>query len=831
MADSFDGIPVLSKTEYESALLADSNIPVLSKDEYEAALAASRPPPAFALGNQRAQAIGQGVGFGFFDEIEAGAKSAQDWFRSQFTGEAVPSYEQNLEQLRAQQEAYRQESPLEAMALETAAGVGTAFLPGLGAIGLPQKATKALGAVPWIGGKALQAAGVGAAQAGLAGFGEGEGGLVERLQLAAPAAATGATLGGAVGALTSLFKSPKTSAGEKLVEVAGKKIADLPVEKAGDPFYKLQTLAEVTQDPRLAMMQQDVASALPANSPLQSQYLANFDQRRALQKEFIEDLTGLAPMKEEQGGNVLRNILQRQQKILGDSVDEAYRRVDKFAAKQISKEPLFRWMAHVRSVAQANLPPKLENELFSEIISPSYPKTGSVGKDGKFATTGYLKTLQQKANAVYADADRAGDNTTKMYALQLKNKIDDMIGGSSKESQRALKEARRLARIEFKTFTDPKETQVGKVLKTRGGDYVLPSEKVPGVAWDGSPTATRKLLAAVGPEPADIQRAKSVIRDRILRESLDVDNQISGAKLKKLLNKYRDGLSTDYRGRKLFSKKELNNLQILSNEIDMLNPQSMKSIQRLANLSSRGQSPTAGRLLRFAATAGHSIRGVHYAVSLIQALGGAAKEGRERAVNEVLMRAFLNKEFAKQLTNKITEGSLDAITKAILRGAAAPVGALEAAGGTTKSMEKKTEPLELPTEEPALESPEPVSFGGFDLNKTLDAIRQVESGGGKFLKSSAGALGPYQFMPATAKAYGLDDPMDEEASREAARRLLQDELQALGDPLLAFAAYNAGRPAVLRAIEKAGTKNWVQVKNHLPAETRDYVPKVLRLIA
>ena len=109
----------------------------------------------------------------------------------------------------------------------------------------------------------------------------------------------------------------------------------------------------------------------------------------------------------------------------------------------------------------------------------------------------------------------------------------------------------------------------------------------------------------------------------------------------------------------------------------------------------------------------------------------------------------------------------------------------------------------------------------------LDAVREVESGGGKFLKSPAGAEGPYQFMPATAKAYGLKDPYDEVDSRRAARELLEDEFEALGSIELALAAYNAGRPKVSSAIVKAFSRRWADVLPYLPEETRKYVPKVL----
>lgn len=117
----------------------------------------------------------------------------------------------------------------------------------------------------------------------------------------------------------------------------------------------------------------------------------------------------------------------------------------------------------------------------------------------------------------------------------------------------------------------------------------------------------------------------------------------------------------------------------------------------------------------------------------------------------------------------------------------------------------------------------------------LDAIRWVESRDGKYTKSPAGALGDYQFMPKTAKAYGVNlydnDPTDD---REGARKLLIDEHGALGEMALAIAAYNAGRPAITRAqakAEKAGMgSDFVSILPFLSEETQNYVPLVYEAI-
>ncbi|MEP6913836.1 MAG: transglycosylase SLT domain-containing protein, partial [bacterium] len=63
--------------------------------------------------------------------------------------------------------------------------------------------------------------------------------------------------------------------------------------------------------------------------------------------------------------------------------------------------------------------------------------------------------------------------------------------------------------------------------------------------------------------------------------------------------------------------------------------------------------------------------------------------------------------------------------------------------------------------------------------------------------SPRGALGPMQFMPDTARRYGLQDPHDPRAALDAAAHYLRDLLVRFNGRLdLALAAYNAGEGTV-----------------------------------
>lgn len=115
----------------------------------------------------------------------------------------------------------------------------------------------------------------------------------------------------------------------------------------------------------------------------------------------------------------------------------------------------------------------------------------------------------------------------------------------------------------------------------------------------------------------------------------------------------------------------------------------------------------------------------------------------------------------------------------------------------------------------------------------LAAVVLIESGGQFAALSSKGARGIWQFMPDTARRYGLtvstvnDERLDVQKSTRAAARYLRDLYRRFGDWPLALAAYNAGEEAVSTAVEKASRKDFRSVSDSLPLETRKYVPAVL----
>ncbi|EAS6891366.1 lytic transglycosylase domain-containing protein [Salmonella enterica] len=101
----------------------------------------------------------------------------------------------------------------------------------------------------------------------------------------------------------------------------------------------------------------------------------------------------------------------------------------------------------------------------------------------------------------------------------------------------------------------------------------------------------------------------------------------------------------------------------------------------------------------------------------------------------------------------------------------------------------------------------------------LRSVAIAESGGNQFAVSRAGAMGLFQFMPQTAKEFGLrgNDAFDPEKSADAAARKLGGLMRFFhGDLARALAAYNWGEGNVQRKGLAAA-----------PEETRNYIPRVL----
>jgi membrane-bound lytic murein transglycosylase D len=123
-------------------------------------------------------------------------------------------------------------------------------------------------------------------------------------------------------------------------------------------------------------------------------------------------------------------------------------------------------------------------------------------------------------------------------------------------------------------------------------------------------------------------------------------------------------------------------------------------------------------------------------------------------------------------------------------------------------------------------------LGEYKLPKGLAYLPVIESAYTETLTSSAGAHGVWQFMPDTAREYGLrvdwwvDERADFDKSTRAAAAYLRDLYAQFHDWPLTLAAYNAGPGRIRRALADSGSSTFWQLLDAgaIPKETRGYVP-------
>ena len=119
----------------------------------------------------------------------------------------------------------------------------------------------------------------------------------------------------------------------------------------------------------------------------------------------------------------------------------------------------------------------------------------------------------------------------------------------------------------------------------------------------------------------------------------------------------------------------------------------------------------------------------------------------------------------------------------------------------------------------------------YDLPLELKYLPVIESALNPMATSTQGATGLWQFMLRTGQVYGLkvnslvDERRDPIKSTRAAARYLKDLYDIYQDWNLVLAAYTCGPGTINKAIRRAGgDKDFWEIYNYLPKETRGYVP-------
>jgi membrane-bound lytic murein transglycosylase D len=122
------------------------------------------------------------------------------------------------------------------------------------------------------------------------------------------------------------------------------------------------------------------------------------------------------------------------------------------------------------------------------------------------------------------------------------------------------------------------------------------------------------------------------------------------------------------------------------------------------------------------------------------------------------------------------------------------------------------------------------------LPEDLAWVSMIESGFDVTARSTSGASGLWQFMPETAKVYGLsldrwlDQRLNAAAATDAAADFLGDLHRRFGSWELALAGFNMGYVGLSSVVRRYNTNDFwslARTEGTLPWETTLYVPKIL----
>jgi membrane-bound lytic murein transglycosylase D len=127
------------------------------------------------------------------------------------------------------------------------------------------------------------------------------------------------------------------------------------------------------------------------------------------------------------------------------------------------------------------------------------------------------------------------------------------------------------------------------------------------------------------------------------------------------------------------------------------------------------------------------------------------------------------------------------------------------------------------------------------MPEELVYLAMAESGFNPQAHSAAAAVGIWQFVPDTARRWGLrvDDEVDErrdpEKATDAALSYLMYLYNRFGSWYLAAAGYNTGENRVARIMtevtgsERGTDADYYLIWDRLPGETRDFIPAIVAL--
>lgn len=467
--------------------------------------------PTVARGDNTAgliRNIGEGLLFGFGDEVEAAIRGALP--KGALWGIGLGDYASALTNARESQRGYASEHPVAA----TVAQIGGGLLPAVATFGATAPASGAtLGSIAVRGGLA------GAAGGAVGGFGSGEGGLSDRLENAALMAGFGAGAGAGVPALAKGLKGAGLAA-KRIVQGTkeplseseiSRAILDNIIDRGGKQTKNAITLANAAQsgDDAISNTAKDILKKYDVAKNSRNQELADFmpaatwgDETPEIRK--ILDATKTPELDEAQK---MYSALNRQmpQKVSGGEealaalIDEEPK-----LAKLINKEltenaEAWRGVDLTSRDGLTKIVNKLNAALDS--VTPGNA-TASIKKEAELRAVNKLKTLKEtlypgtrKLDAQYRLAKVAQEQAEKGIQGQTKG-IYDTLGEMIDESLPKSKHASWSEALRF--IEAPYNRGKARELILRGSNMTADLSKAANVGLQSAAEAITNALLEVG---------------------------------------------------------------------------------------------------------------------------------------------------------------------------------------------------------------------------------------------------------------------------------------------------------------------------------------------
>ncbi len=785
----------------------------------------------------------RGLTFGFGDEAIAGTAAGLFGAPGYYLGLSEESpgqvYDRVLGQQRDTEKAFAARHPYQNFAAELT-----------GALAVPVPAIRSAGLLK----TAAKGAGVAGAMGAGYGFGTGEGGAIERVKNAASVAPLAAALGGT---LPTVFKAAETLAPIFSQGARDKAVGRLLNSSAGDsqsavlnqleqfqptgPFGRFQTTADVAQNPGLSSLEQAVMTQADG-SPLP----ALLAERQAAQ---VAELTPLfSPSATRQSLNdALEGQVAQGRAVLKSKATDLWSQVPKETPVIVDHR-----LAEVDDILGGYFGTEPRS-----IPGAIKDVRDGIAKSAAANTELTLGDVQKWRSNLGKLSAKSTDGSERAAAGEIRSILDAAleenatIGITGADDVSALREAIAATRLERQTFNPETAKTIGRAAgisqtplrntqlideALRSNDAV--SALINAQAQSGVPMTevlsqgiVRDLATDAFGRPAtplSMTKRWGQLKEQFGPNLRTVMGDDAFNTVEAVVQDANTRAATEALG-KVADLKNSQTSRLMSEKEKIAEAMGVLSPSNSSKLSVGGGSGAA-------VAAALNLMGVPGFISTPLAAAtalGANKliDPARRGFNEALNRSAIPGEAAKMMRSAGSPVISEAADKFGLN-LFAKATAIEESNRKNTAPKVKVTQGKPETPKPKLVKAEKIE--DVPLDSLLDAVAEQESGGIKeelrdTVVSPAGAIGRYQFMPATAKAYGID-PTNSVEARQGAGQMMTDLIKQFGDVELALAAYNYGSGNVTKLLKKYNAKSFAQIAKYLPKETRNYVPSVLKKV-